>query len=283
MTISLKTNTDGWNQEGVGSICQWNILLAALAQDLNVHFCTDPFSNLNHYQYNGFSSKDWSNLFTKFFNFKSRNLNDRVIQYDGDINGLKNLITSSNESLTIDVSKQFIVNTCFSRISEFGDKGYFTNIRNNLVFEDDVYFDKDYLNISLHLRSTNPGDIPPDCPAMETFGVWLGEDKICNLIDQLKQKYYNKKVRLYVHSQGDSKKFSVVQNKSTEEFQVILKLNELPTKDLYHMSYSDVLILARSSYSWIAHLLNDNLTIARDNFHQPLKSGIIFLNSNYTF
>jgi len=283
MTISLRTNTDGWNQEGVGSICQWNILLAALAQDLGVEFCADPFSNLNHYQYNGFSSKDWSDLFTKFFNFKTRNASNKFIEYNGDINGLQNLINTSNEDLTINLSKQFIVNNCFSRITEFGDKGYFTNIRNNLVFEDDVYFDKNYLNISLHLRSTNPGDIPPDCPAMETFGVWLGEDKICNLIDQLKQKYYNSKVRLYIHSQGDSEKFSMVQNKSTEEFQVILKLNELPTRDLYHMSYSDVLILARSSYSWIAHLLNDNLTIARDNFHQPLKSGIIFLNSNYTF
>ena len=283
MTISLRTNTDGWNQEGVGSICQWNILLAALAQDLEVEFCADPFSNLNHYQYNGFSSKDWSDLFTKFFNFKTRNASNKLIEYNGDINGLQNLINTSNEDLTINLSKQFIVNNCFSRITEFGDKGYFTNIRNNLVFEDDVYFDKNYLNISLHLRSTNPGDIPPDCPAMETFGVWLGEDKICNLIDQLKQKYYNSKVRLYIHSQGDSEKFSMVQNKSTEEFQVILKLNELPTRDLYHMSYSDVLILARSSYSWIAHLLNDNLTIARDNFHQPLKSGIIFLNSNYTF
>ena len=283
MTISLRTNTDGWNQEGVGSICQWNILLAALAQDLGVEFCADPFSNLNHYQYNGFSSKDWSDLFTKFFNFKTRNASNKLIEYNGDINGLQNLINTSNEDLTINLSKQFIVNNCFSRITEFGDKGYFTNIRNNLVFEDDVYFDKNYLNISLHLRSTNPGDIPPDCPAMETFGVWLGEDKICNLIDQLKQKYYNSKVSLYIHSQGDSEKFSMVQNKSTEEFQVILKLNELPTRDLYHMSYSDVLILARSSYSWIAHLLNDNLTIARDNFHQPLKSGIIFLNSNYTF
>ena len=283
MAIFLETNTNGFDAEGIGSVAQWNILLAALAQDLEVEFCADPFSNLNHYQYNGFSSKDWSDLFTKFFNFKTRNASNKLIEYNGDINGLQNLINTSNEDLTINLSKQFIVNNCFSRITEFGDKGYFTNIRNNLVFEDDVSFDKNYLNISLHLRSTNPGDIPPDCPAMETFGVWLGEDKICNLIDQLKQKYYNSKVRLYIHSQGDSEKFSMVQNKSTEEFQVILKLNELPTRDLYHMSYSDVLILARSSYSWIAHLLNDNLTIARDNFHQPLKSGIIFLNSNYTF
>ena len=283
MAIFLETNTNGFDAEGIGSVAQWNILLAALAQDLEVEFCADPFSNLNHYQYNGFSSRDWSDLFTKFFNFKTRNASNKLIEYNGDINGLQNLINTSNEDLTINLSKQFIVNNCFSRITEFGDKGYFTNIRNNLVFEDDVYFDKNYLNISLHLRSTNPGDIPPDCPAMETFGVWLGEDKICNLIDQLKQKYYNSKVRLYIHSQGDSEKFSMVQNKSTEEFQVILKLNELPTRDLYHMSYSDVLILARSSYSWIAHLLNDNLTIARDNFHQPLKSGIIFLNSNYTF
>ena len=283
MAIFLETNTNGFDAEGIGSVAQWNILLAALAQDLEVEFCADPFSNLNHYQYNGFSSKDWSDLFTKFFNFKTRNASNKLIEYNGDINGLQNLINTSNEDLTINLSKQFIVNNCFSRITEFGDKGYFTNIRNNLVFEDDVYFDKNYLNISLHLRSTNPGDIPPDCPAMQTFGVWLVEDKICNLIDQLKQKYYNSKVRLYIHSQGDSEKFSMVQNKSTEEFQVILKLNELPTRDLYHMSYSDVLILARSSYSWIAHLLNDNLTIARDNFHQPLKSGIIFLNSNYTF
>ena len=70
MAIFLETNTNGFDAEGIGSVAQWNILLAALAQDLEVEFCADPFSNLNHYQYNGFSSKDWSDLFTKFFNFK---------------------------------------------------------------------------------------------------------------------------------------------------------------------------------------------------------------------
>jgi hypothetical protein len=282
MNIFLATNTDGWNEEGIGSIVQWNILLNALAQDLGVNFCANTFRNLNHYQYNGFTSEEWSNLFTKFFNFEKIDSNAKIINYDGDLNGLVDLIATSNEKLVINISKEFIVNNCFSKINEFGEKGYFSNIRKKLVFDDDVYFDEEYLNISLHLRSTNPGDIPPDSPPMETFGVWIGEDKICNLIDILKKKYYNK-TRLYIHSQGALEKFSAIQKQSTEEFQIILKLNELPTKDLYHMSYSDVLILARSSYSWISHLFNENLIFARDNFHQPLKSGTILLNSNYTF
>lgn len=283
MTILLKTNADGWNQEGVGSICQWNILLNALSQELSVEFCADPFSNLNHYQYNGFTSEDWSALFTNFFNFKKRDTNNPVINYDGSLDELVTLAKTTNETLVINVSKQFIVDNCFSRISEFGQRGYFSNIRKNLTFNDEYYFDERYLNISLHLRSTNPGDIPPDCPAMETFGIWLGEEKICGLIDQLKKKYYNRKTRFHIHSQGNIEKFSMIQNQSTENFEVILKLNEIPTKDLYHMSFADVLILARSSYSWIAHLLNDNITLARDNFHQPLKHGVILLNSNYNY
>lgn len=49
MTIFLRTDIDGKDTEGIGSICQWNLLLYCIAKYIGVRVSIPPFKNIAHY------------------------------------------------------------------------------------------------------------------------------------------------------------------------------------------------------------------------------------------
>ena len=118
---------------------------------------------------------------------------------------------------------------------------------------------------------------------METYLVYKDSSHIKNIFDILKEKLCDKKVCVYINSQGDKNNFIDLLEFSEENFEVVLKLNEHLIDDMYHMSNADLLIMSKSSYSWISHLLNFNQTLVRDNFYQPIYPNRIFLDSDYKF
>ena len=289
--IYLTTNTDGWvtgSSEGIGSVCQWNLLLNCLCQDLRVQFCADPFTNINHWQYNDMTVQEWSYQFTSFFNFKRKYVDVPCCDFDGSYNDLVDIIHTSQilskpDDMIYRVSKQFIVQNCLKRMDEFSAKGYFSTIRDSLNYQGEKYFEEGRRNISVHVRASNSADIPPNVPSMETYGVWIGQGEICNLIENFKKVLYNEEVTLHIHSQGDESNFDEIKSAETDSFKIELKLNRPATEDIYHMSHADILVLAKSSYSWMAHLLNGGCIIARDNYHQPLRSTVDLVDQHYNF
>jgi hypothetical protein len=118
---------------------------------------------------------------------------------------------------------------------------------------------------------------------METYLVYKDASHIQNIFDILKEKLNDKKVCVHIHSQGDEDLFEDLASMAEEKFQILLKLNEHPIDDMYHMLNSDLLIMSKSSYSLISHLLNFNQTLVRDDFYQPTYPNRIFLDSDYKF
>ena len=51
---------------------------------------------------------------------------------------------------------------------------------------------------------------------------------------------------------------------------MLLHIEEYPTISVYHMANADVLVMANSSLSYIAHLYGKCFTIARDSFYHKL-------------
>lgn len=285
MTIFLETNTDGFNREGIGSVIQWNLLLYGISKKLGVNFFAKPFKNISHYQYNDILREKWSEDFTQFFNLHSPHTFDLEYNFDGDCQDLVEFIKDNKDSrknINIEVNKKFVIDNGFPLIPEFFEKGYLKDIKENLTYNKETYFDKNIFNISLHLRTLNSCDIPT-YPEMETYLVYKDSSHIKNIFDILKERLYNKKVCVYIHSQGDKNDFTDLLEFSEENFEIILKLNEHPIDDIYHMSNADLLIMSKSSYSWIAHLLNFNQTLVRDNFYQPTYPNRVFLDSDYKF
>ena len=170
----------------------------------------------------------------------------------------------------------------FPLIDEIYENDYLKEIKENLVYSNQIYFDENAFNISLHLRALNSCDVPT-YPEMETYLVYKNSSHIQNIFDILKERLCDKKVCVYIHSQGDENDFTDLLEFSEENFEIILKLNEHPIDDMYHMSNADLLIMSKSSYSWISHLLNFNQTLVRDNFYQPTYPNRVFLDSDYKF
>lgn len=285
MSIFLKTNTNGFGKEGIGSVAQWNLLLYGICKKLNVNFFADPFINISHYQYNNVPKEQWSEDFTKFFNLHSVKKFDIEYDFDGQYHDLLNFIDENKKTkkdICIEVDKNFIIQNGFPLIDEMYKNEYLKDIKEGLVYSNKTYFDKDRFNISLHLRTLNSCDVPT-YPEMETYLVYKDSSHIKNIFDILKGSLQDKKVSVYIHSQGDESIFEDLVSFSEKDFDVNLKLNEHPIDDIYHMSSSDLLIMSKSSYSWIAHLLNFNQTLVRDNFYQPTYPNRVFLDSDYKF
>jgi hypothetical protein len=285
MSIFLKTNANGFGKEGIGSVAQWNLVLYGICKKLEVDFFADPFINISHYQYNNIPKEKWSEDFTKFFNLNKSQKFDVEYDFSGKYQDLLDVIDenkNSQKNICIEVDKNFIVQNGFSIIDQFFENQYLKNITQNLVYRKQSYFDSTKYNISLHLRSLNSCDVPT-YPEMETYLVYKDSSHIKNIFDILKEKLCDKKVCVYIHSQGDKNNFIDLLEFSEENFEVVLKLNEHPIDDMYHMSNADLLIMSKSSYSWISHLLNFNQTLVRDNFYQPIYPNRIFLDSDYKF
>lgn len=285
MAIFLETNTNGFDAEGIGSVAQWNLVLYGLCKKLGVNFFAKPFVNINHYKYNNIPKDKWSEDFTKFFNLNKSQKFDVEYDFSGKYQDLLDFIDenkNSQKNICIEVDKNFIVQNGFSIIDQFFENQYLKNITQNLVYRKQSYFDSTKYNISLHLRALNSCDVPT-YPEMETYLVYKNSSHIQNIFDILKERLYDKKVCVYIHSQGDENGFKDLLEFSEENFEIILKLNEHPIDDMYHMSNADLLIMSKSSYSWIAHLLNLNQTLVRDNFYQPTYPNRVFLDSDYKF
>jgi hypothetical protein len=282
MAIFLETNTNGFNKEGIGSVVQWNLLLFCMAKDLGVEISVLPFKNIAHYNYTNYTSKEWSESFTNFFKFPYTSEFDVELEFDGEYKDLEDFIDENlhtEKNISISIPKKFIVEHGQKNISKYFQKKYLTEIKQNIAV-DKNYFQKNHLNICLHIRSNNPNDVDFDI-CREAFLRHIDDSKFKNIITELKDKHQDNKVCLHIHSQGDIENFNNILNLSTKNFKIKCHLNEHPTVDIYHMSNADFLIMANSSYSWICHLLNYNPTYVRDNFWHSVYPNAIFLNSDY--
>ena len=142
MSIYLTTNTDGWNTEGIGCICQWNLLLFCISKDLRVNLSIPPYKNIAHYNYTSYSSEEWSESFTKFFNFPYETNFDVEYDLNGSYEDLKVFVEDNKnkkEKILIDVPKMFILEHGQSNINRFFEKQYLKEIRDGLQV-DDTYF-----------------------------------------------------------------------------------------------------------------------------------------------
>lgn len=282
MSVYLTTNTDGWDTEGIGCICQWNLLLFCISKDLGVNLSIPPYKNIAHYNYTSYSSEEWSGSFTKFFNFPHETNFDVEYEFNGSYEDLKVFVEDNKnkeEKILVNVPKMFIVDHGQSNINRFFEKQYLKEIRDGLQV-DDTYFEDGVVNISLHIRSNNANDTDFS-NFREAFGRHIDSTKFKTLIGELIEKYKDEQVHLHIHSQGQIENFYDIMELSTESFKITCHLNDHPTKDIYHMSRADYLIMANSSYSWICHLLSGNPTYVRDNFWHSVYPNAVFLDSNY--
>lgn len=280
---------DGFGTEGIGSMFQYHLLLRFLTDFIGVDFTYPGSTNFAHHSYSGYSEKEYFNLIDTFFNFP--NIIEEwdevidILSVDDDLFSFIETNKNNEKRILANLSNchRQIESACEQNISNIFTKERINKIKNNLVFEGEKYFDNN-INISLHIRTANPNDIPSEIisPYREKYKFEKDFYRYKNLINFLKKNVEDKKATLHIHSQGFTTNFHEFLDLKTDTFDVQLHIDDHPVSDLYHMSNADLLVMSNSSFSWVASLLNSNQKIARDNF----TNGLFIHNSfkaNYDF
>ena len=116
----------------------------------------------------GYSEEKYFNKIDSFFNFPHVEDNwDEVYDYEGQINdqffSLLDQYKDSKNRILINLHDchRAVDSFCGNNIQSIFTKERVDRIRNNLVFEGEKYFNEG-LNISWHMRTPNPNDIPAE-------------------------------------------------------------------------------------------------------------------------
>jgi hypothetical protein len=280
---------DGFGTEGIGSMIQYHLLLRFLTDFLGVDFTYPGSTNFAHHSYSGFSEKEYFELIDVFFNFPNiTNEWNEVINVEELNDNLFSFLESNKDSdkkILINLSNchRQIENICNQNVSNIFTEERIDKIRNNLIYNGDKYFD-DNINISLHIRTANPNDIPSEIvsPYREKYKFEKDFNRYTNLVNFLKENVGDQKATLHIHSHGFTTNFQEFLDLKTNTFDIQLHIDDHPVSDLYHMSNADLLIMSNSSFSWVSSLLNSNQKIARDNFingsfiHNAIKANYDF-------
>lgn len=299
LTLSNEISDDSWKKkiplinglgtEGIGSVFQYHVMMNFFCDFLKVDFTFPGSENLSHYSYTEYSKDEYFKSIDKFFNFPNlENDWDEVIMVTDINQSLFDILQKekkSNKKILVNLYKCHlqIVNFCHQRISSIFTKERVNKIRNNLVFEGKKYFDSG-INISAHIRTPNPNDVPFEIvsPLRELYSFEKDFYRYENLVKFLKENTKEEKTTLHIHSQGFTSDFTEFNNLKDDNFDIQIHLDDHPTSDIYHMSNADLFVMSNSSFSWIPSLLNVNQKIVRDNFtNGPFTHNSI--KSNYDF
>ncbi len=115
------------------------------------------------------------------------------------------------------------------------------------------------LRIAIHLRR---GDVSPTQHADR----YTPDDKILELIDWLQNSMQpvSPRPELHVYSQGSAEAFKAYAQRGCH-----MHLDDDALNDLLAMSKADILVIAKSSFSYVAGLLNQGLVIYEPFWHTP--------------
>lgn len=243
MKRSVATSSKG--KEGMGAEAQYQIFCRAWAHMNNKEYTFTPFKNIEHYQHTGVTQEEFCNDVNKLFQFDKAPLPSK-----------------SSEWLNTPSLKGYWQNHLDSLYPFLKDQVLFLD-------EDKKYFNAEEINVAIHVRVRTHLD-PCSDPAREYFDVSRKLDPkvyYANIISGIKRCYLNKKVSFYIYSQGSPEDFKFFNEMDDN---VHLHIEEYPPISVYHMANADVLVMANSSFSYVAHLYGKCFTIARDSFYHRL-------------
>ncbi len=120
------------------------------------------------------------------------------------------------------------------------------------------------LRIAIHLRR---GDVSPTQHADR----YTPDDKILEFIDWLQNslQYISPRPEFHIYSQGSAKAFEAYAQRGC-----YMHLDDDALNDLLAMSQADILVIAKSSFSYVAGLLNQGLVIYEPFWYRPQTAWI---------
>jgi hypothetical protein len=150
-----------------------------------------------------------------------------------------------------------------SNINKIFSSESFNKLKNIFYKGKHSPFDKNYINIAVHVRRHNSRDT-------RIAGTDTPDSYYLNIINTIRKKYIDKQLKFHIYSQGNENNFNVYKNNDT-----IFHLNESVKDTFTGLVYGDILVMSRSSFSYIAALLSNGIIYYEKFWHTPLSSWII--------
>lgn len=252
-SLIKSTRYNGNHSEGLGSMLQSQLHLYAYCRINNFIPCLNKLTKVAHYQYSNYTSEEFDKKINNFFSF---------------------LDCDNHESENIDN---------FWLISNWGEKHnnekkeYISELSSKIIYDDDILFDKNKTQVSVHIRNVNSQDVCFN-PNREYFEK-NKETYFINLFENI-MKHHGTNLTFNIFSQGKKEEFKFLYDK----FDCILHLDVDIIKTFYHMIYSDIFVAANSSLSWCAHLFGQNdFVYCRENFFHSWYENTIKVDINGNF
>lgn len=208
--------------DGFGGQYQTIIFSIIYSEIVNKEFVYSPFKKMEHNYNNDLDFLD-----------KKEKL----------INILENYKTI-NEVNNYDITSPEIYKIIEANIDKCVEMDSFKKAK-NLFFENKPRkIKEDKLNVSVHIRRANPHDNG------QTYG-YTGDEYFLNCLDKIRKEYKQDKI-FHIYSQGNINSFEKYKSDDT-----IFHLNEKLEDTFYDLTTSDVLVMSKGSFSYMAGLLCD--------------------------
>jgi len=253
-----------YTDEGVGAQYQRILCILLLCDLLEIKYIHQKITVGHNYDNDINWNERWDNLFNlnKLSSVITGNNKQKIIE---KFNPPVHEIIQNIQNFEKDKNSDYIIKITNS--TQIGDFyiNYFDNIlykvRSLYNYTGKCIYDKNYTNIAIHIRVHNKFDTePPD--SSQEFGAryTLNCNQYKELIINLKKKYKNPLVHIFTQeSQEFDNIDGVIYYKDTDAFFT-----------LHHLIKADVLVTAKSSFSYLAALYNENEVIYVNFWHKPL-------------
>jgi hypothetical protein len=234
--------------DGVGSTIQAYLLCYALAKINNLEFHFSSFGEILNFDKDGKTNKEHTEEWNNFFNLKdvSKNLNE-------------------GDTLSLVDSTHLIKNLNYNILDHF--KPYLLGLRNIIKYEPkNYYFNSDKINIGIHIRQFVENQDNDRNPIRRYFDG--SEHKINYYRSLLNSLKIIKNSNIHIFTTGKEKILDFLTDQN-----VTVHYNENSFSDMFHLIMSDILVMANSSFSYVAHLLNHGETYVDRSFYHPTYSS----------
>lgn len=251
--------------DGLGAQLLSIFSVMLIAKQYNLNYAHTPFSFLLH-------SEGQEEVYENFFDLGKGEINIDQL----DQNSLTNKYIKHPFEIKNKTNLLYTTQSCH----QYGDKypDNYLNIIDDIKskffykFKDNYinYNNNEVLNIGLHIRR---GDVSKDKNKIRftdnTYCLNI-VNNILKLIDTL-----NIEVKIHIYSQGVIEDF-----KEFKDYNVSYHLDECLLTTFYNLIESDILLMSKSTLSYCAGLLNENIVLYEPFWHSPLSKWNILDNNN---
>jgi len=264
------------NSDGMGAQYQRIVAIICICHYYNFTYVHAPIKNMEHV-----TDPNYLNAIESFFQIANNYANVNSIKYDNIFNENMPSINSLNNYNNNNPNKNILVKIYLPyNISDINPIIYEKSmpILQNILINTYLPFYQNNNNtkIAIHIRR---GDVGPNINNDRYSPI----SDFIRIINSLKQKYSNSSFFIFTQIDENNKnEFDIFNNDKS----IQIKANEDQLLTMNHLINADVLIIGKSSFSYLAGYYNKNTVYYFDYLHSPLSSWInentLQINENFS-